>query len=663
METTTFNNLLEFTKKLTLLYVEEDNKTIASNLKLLERYFDEIIIAKNGQEGIEKFKNHAIDIVITEINLPLLNGMELLKQIKEINKNTLTIILSKENNSEIFVETINLGIDGYIIKPFNDLQFKKILERSIEQYIINEKNKSNINDINLLNQYQEIVNKSTIVSKTDHRGIITYANKNFCKASEYSRTELIGKNHNIVRHPDNPTELFKDLWKTIKERKQEWNGIIKNRSKSGKSYYVKSTITPVLDERGNIIEYVGVRNAISSIMSDKKYLIDKIASSELSLLVLIQIEEFEILDKFYNIKTLNKLENTFGLELLSYLPNGYIFENIYNIGNGKFALLTDFFNYLSSEQNIITYLEEFVKAVKKSILTIDEIEYDLNIVVSYSFGKENLYEDAKCGLDEVIIKKDLIKYANDSSIQEHLKAKKNMEVIKMVKIALDNYNIVSHFQPIINNKTQKIAKYESLVRLIDEEGKVLSPYHFLEVSKKGNYYNKITSRVLENSFKMLNHISTQLSINISSIDIEKEKTRNKIFELLSEYKSDAHRVVFELLEDEEVKDFKIIKDFIKTVKKLGVQIAIDDFGAGYSNFERLLEFEPDILKIDGSLIKNIAIDTYSRNVVETIVDFAKKQNIETIAEFVENEEIFDILNIIGVDYSQGYYFGKPENLN
>ena len=663
METTTFNNLLEFTKKLTLLYIEEDDKTITSNLKLLERYFDEIIIAKNGQEGIDKFKNHAVDIVITEINLPLLNGLGLLTQIKEIDKNTLTIILSKESNSEIFIETINLGIDGYIIKPFNDEQFKRILEKSIEQYIINEKNKSNINDINLLNQYQEIVNKSTIVSKTDSRGIITYANANFCKASEYSRAELIGRNHNIVRHPDNPKELFKDLWKTIKERKKEWNGIIKNRSKSGKSYYVKSTITPVLDESENIVEYIGVRNAISSIMSDKKYLIDKIASSELSLLVLIQIEEFEILDKFYNIKTLNKLENTFGLELLTYLPNGYIFENIYNIGNGKFALLTGFFNYLNSEQNIINYLENFVKAVRKSILTLDEIEYDLNIAVSYSFGKENLYEDAKCGLDEVIIKKDLIKYANDSSIKEHLEAKKNMEVMKMVKIALDNYNIVSHFQPIINNKTKEIDKYESLVRLIDEEEKVLSPYHFLEVSKKGNYYNKITSRVLENSFKMLNHISTQLSINISSIDIEKEKTRNKIFDLLSEYKNDAHRIVFELLEDEEVKDFKIIKDFIKTVKKMGVQIAIDDFGAGYSNFERLLEFEPDILKIDGSLIKNIAIDTYSRNVVETIVDFAKKQKIETIAEFVENEEIFDILNIIGVDYSQGYYFGKPENLN
>ena len=96
---------------------------------------------------------------------------------------------------------------------------------------------------------------------------------------------------------------------------------------------------------------------------------------------------------------------------------------------------------------------------------------------------------------------------------------------------------------------------------------------------------------------------------------------------------------------------------------MGVLIAIDDFGAGYSNFERLLEFSPDILKIDGKLVKNIANDVYSKNIVETIVSFTKKQKIITIAEFVENEQIYNILSELGVDYSQGYYFGKPENIN
>ena len=191
---------------------------------------------------------------------------------------------------------------------------------------------------------------------------------------------------------------------------------------------------------------------------------------------------------------------------------------------------------------------------------------------------------------------------------------------------------------------------------------MLSPHQFLEISKKGNYYNKITMRVLENSFKFLKSVNTELSINISSLDIEKEDTRNKIFELLSTYAEDSNRIVFELLEDESVKDFRVIKYFIRKVKKYGVQIAIDDFGVGYSNFERLLEFEPDILKIDGSLIRNITTNAYSRNIVETIVAFAIKQNIKTVAEFVENKEIFDVLNVIGVDYSQGYYFGKPEKL-
>ena len=96
------------------------------------------------------------------------------------------------------------------------------------------------------------------------------------------------------------------------------------------------------------------------------------------------------------------------------------------------------------------------------------------------------------------------------------------------------------------------------------------------------------------------------------------------------------------------------------LRSLGVKIAIDDFGTGYSNFERLLEYKPDIIKIDGSLIKNIQTNRHNRSIVEMIVTFAKKQHIQTIAEFVESEEIFHIVQALGIDYSQGYAFGKPE---
>jgi EAL domain-containing protein (putative c-di-GMP-specific phosphodiesterase class I) len=158
---------------------------------------------------------------------------------------------------------------------------------------------------------------------------------------------------------------------------------------------------------------------------------------------------------------------------------------------------------------------------------------------------------------------------------------------------------------------------------------------------------------------MLKKIDKDISINISALDIEKKLIREKIIYLLQENPDMNHRIIFELLEDEEMKDFDVIKDFIHTVKSYGVQIAIDDFGAGYSNFERLLDYQPDILKIDACLIKNIVDDAYSLNVVETIVSFAKKQNIKTVGEYVENKDIYEMLKKLGIDYSQGYYFGKP----
>jgi len=98
------------------------------------------------------------------------------------------------------------------------------------------------------------------------------------------------------------------------------------------------------------------------------------------------------------------------------------------------------------------------------------------------------------------------------------------------------------------------------------------------------------------------------------------------------------------------------------LRKLGVQIAIDDFGSGYANYAHILTLKPDYLKIDGSLIKNILIDGDSRILVKNIINFAKDLNIKTIAEYVENEEIFELLKEFGVDEYQGYYFGRPTDL-
>jgi EAL domain-containing protein (putative c-di-GMP-specific phosphodiesterase class I) len=168
----------------------------------------------------------------------------------------------------------------------------------------------------------------------------------------------------------------------------------------------------------------------------------------------------------------------------------------------------------------------------------------------------------------------------------------------------------------------------------------------------------LTKIVLEKSFQKFENLPFEFSVNISYEDIENPDFLDFIKELLKKYNI-SNKVVFEILEDESIKNYNLLISFVDEVKALGCKVAIDDFGSGYSNFEHLLKMNIDYLKIDASLIKNIATNENSYKITKTIIEFAKNLNLKTIAEFVENEEIFNIVRSLGADYSQGYFFSAP----
>jgi len=650
--------MIRFLKKLKLLYVEDNKETRESTLLILEDFFNKIEVANDGKEGLEIFRTFEIDLIITDINMPCLDGLNMIKEIRKLDKDIPALILSSYNELTFFKESINVGVDGYLLKPIDVTQFIHMLQKITEKLKLKEEVEKNIS---LLNQYKEATDKSSIVSKSDLKGKIIYVNDAFCDISEYSREELIGQSHSIIRHPDNSSLLYKDLWETIQLKKTIWQGVIRNKSKNGNSYYVNTTIKPILDQNDEIIEYISLRNDITGIMSSKKQLQDIAESYEETVIVLIKIEGFDDIEKSYGSKLSEKIEKDFSKEILRFIPKECGFKKVFSLAEGEYAFAKNKASWEFSMNSVIANMKNLQERLNDSKIKVDEIEYDISIIISLAYGK-NALENAGHGLKQLLETKQDFIIANNLVEYERDASKKSLEILKMVKRAIDDFKIVSYFQPIINNKTKKVEKYESLVRLVDINGNIISPFLFLDTAKKGKYYSQITAMVLANSFSALKHTDMDITINISVLDIEKKLTRKKIFEHLNDNIEYLHRVVFELLEDEEVKDFELIRSFINEVKSMGVKIAIDDFGAGYSNFERLLDYQPDIVKIDGSLIKNIENDEFSLNVVETIVRFAKKQKIKIVAEYVENENIFNILNKIGVDYSQGYYFGRPEEL-
>ncbi len=648
-------DIIKFSKTLRLLYVEDNQAAREATLLIFHEIFGEIVVGVDGQDGVEKFNSNKIDIIITDINMPRLNGLEMTKEIRKADKDIPILVLSAYNESGFFMDSIKLGVDGYLLKPIDMTQFIEALKKIIVKIKMTS-------EVNLLQQYQDVADISTIISKTDTTGKITYVNDAYCAVSQYKCEEFIGKSHNLLRHPSVAKEIYKELWETIKKKKEIWQGVLKNRTKNGDTIYLETTIKPVLDMDGNILEYISIKNDITHTMNQKTRLIDICDASDDIILVLMKIENFDDIERYYGQNALRTFEEIFAKQFTEAIQQRLSFRDLFSLGDGEYAFVKKIQECPLTEGELKKELLAFQERVNESVVELGEIEYDVTILISLAHG-ENSYENAHYGLKELLQSKKTFIIANNFIQDERELARKNFEILKMVKVALHNEKILVYSQAIIENSTQEVSKYESLVRLVDEDEKIVSPYFFLDISKRGKYYYQITNRVLEQSFALLHVTDKEISINLSALDIERSKTREKIFELLHRHSDSAHRVVFELLEDEEMKDFELIKDFVAKVKDFGVQIAIDDFGAGFSNFERLLDYQPDVLKLDACLIKNITTHEYSQNVVETIVSFAKRQGIKTVAEYVENEAIYEKVKALGVDYSQGYYFAKPQRLS
>jgi EAL domain-containing protein (putative c-di-GMP-specific phosphodiesterase class I) len=303
------------------------------------------------------------------------------------------------------------------------------------------------------------------------------------------------------------------------------------------------------------------------------------------------------------------------------------------------------------------YIEKLIEKMDLQTLNYDENDITVSFTAGIALGKTSLLSKADMALKEAKrSKKSFVVYEESLKVMEIYSH--NLTWSKKLRSAIKEDRIISYFQPIVDNQTLEIKKYECLARMIDGVGNSISPQYFLDISKKNRLYPKITKKILDMAFEMFADKRCEFSINLCVEDMLDHATRSYIYSKLEDY-VDRAKVSFEIVESERIEDYAAVKDFIAIVKKLGGKIAIDDFGSGYSNFEHILRLNVDYIKIDASMIKNIDNDKNSEIIVDTIVGFAKKLGIKTIAEYVHSEGVFNKVRELGVDMSQGFYFSAP----
>lgn len=242
-----------------ILYAEDEKQTSEELMDIFELKAFNVVHACDGLEAWEFFQSSPFDAVITDVQMPRMNGLELVQKIKERDPEIPVLVITAFNDSELLMESIEIGVDYYLTKPVKPkLLFQKL--EKIENILL-ERQAFELNK-RLLEDYRHAVDQSTIFSISDLKGKVTYANKKLLEVSGYKAEELIGKPHNIFRHPDMPEEVFKELWDTIRAKKT-WQGKIKNQRKDGTPYYVDAYVCPLIDEKGNIIEYISIRHDIT----------------------------------------------------------------------------------------------------------------------------------------------------------------------------------------------------------------------------------------------------------------------------------------------------------------------------------------------------------------------------------------------------------------
>lgn len=388
--------------------------------------------------------------------------------------------------------------------------------------------------------------------------------------------------------------------------------------------------------------------------------INDIKNSVFPVVMIVDIDKFRSINELFGIKVGNEVLVNLAKIMVEYCDKiGY---KVYRLSADEFAFHKDVKKRedVGSLENLIVGFFKYSKENKIFIKTLaDTIELEFASGIAYD--KENILTRADMALDYA--KQNHFQYKIYSEdIDKTRSLQHNLFWKKEIQKGIETDSFIPFFQPIVDRE-QKVVKYESLVRLKmlkDDDISYVTPYKFLDIAIKTKYYNQISKMAIFKSLEICKEINKDITINIGKKDILNPELQKALKKRIIDLDI-AHFITFEIVEREDISsDIRKLKNFIKDFKDIGVQFAIDDFGTGFSNFSFILETTPDYIKIDGSLIKNIDVDTNSYELVKSIIAFSHALNKKVIAEFVHSKEVFDIAFDLGADLFQGYYFSEPQ---
>lgn len=675
--------VIEMTKHLPKILIVDDNLAVRLTLlKGLTVANYEVFQANDGQQGCEMFYRHHPDIVLMDVQMPILNGFESVKLIRENESGRATPILMLTADDD--VDSIRLafeaGATDYITKPINipllllrlkfalrDVEREKILTRAEQQ-------RENARQLFGLVYWEINAKTETIVVLNSDPKTLPWldpAPVTLLQFADFVESRDRNRFLEDIRSAVDNDRPFDLTLTCLANDGTHYIRIVGQKDEEGQ--LITGAIQDITQQKylEDRTSYLNYYDEVTGLPNQKLFQssVEKAReqSNELGLITAILVVE---------IQNLNSITNAYGSKIAETLQSRVaaelkelIHENslVAKVDGGYYAVHLKYAKTQSLDSLVIDLHASFSDIRKSWYLNGKEIfvKYLAGIADNSkdaSLSTSTLLRMAKSAQVKTKNGKDFVIAKYDNEVSEALTKRLNLEA--ELNRAFKNNEFRLQYQPQLCIHTNKIVGAEALLRWPSKNRGLTSPEEFIPILEESGLIIQLSEKIIldacEQQLKWLKDgLDLTVGINLSAIHFQIPDLANRICELTKTQGVDNKKIELEVTESATMDDPQRTINTLRKLRDAGFRIALDDFGTGYSSFEYLLNFELDKIKIDQAFIKNITDNRKDRALVKAMCSLGVNLNIKTIAEGIENRRQRDYLNAIGVDQLQGFYISEP----
>ncbi|WP_243369679.1 EAL domain-containing protein [Geotalea sp. SG265] len=672
----------------TLLFVEDDGATRELISLVIARRFPgmNLFTAVNGAKGLELYRTHRPDIVLTDMKMPVMDGITMAKEIKQLSEGAKIIILSAQSDTRLLLEAIDIGISHYVLKPIDHGKLQSVIEECLESCRQEQRLREQEDFIRSLSRAVEQSPVSIMI--TDTGGRIQYVNPTFTKLTGYNPAEAVGNKPNMLKSGQIAPEEYRKLWEIISGG-GEWWGEFHNRKKDGTFYWALTSISPITDGENSITHYIAFqediteRKAAEETIRQMAYydtltgLPNRQLFNELMHLALAQAQRhgrllailFLDLDRF---KVINDtLGHGVGDELLKAAALRLReccrrdIDTVARRGGDEFIILLP---DLDSIQEAVRVAQKIIEAFNR-LFVLPDIELFVSTCIGIS-----IYPDDGKDTETLIKNADMAMYRAKeqgrnryhlytSSMDEQAMRRLIME--NDLRRALQNGEFLLYYQPKININSGRIVCIEALVRWQHPEIGLVPPKQFIPLAEDIGLIVPLGQWVLRaacrqnKSWQEMNYPPMRVAVNFSPRQFQQPMLVNMVEQVLIEEDMDPRWLEMEVTENIMLQNFDKTIETLNRLNSLGIHISIDDFGTGYSSLSYIKKLPIQTLKIDQSFVSDIDTNKDDAAIATAVINMARSLRLNVIAEGVETVEQLKMLSNLDCQEMQGYLFSRP----